>query len=56
MAMMYPEQIDSVDRATEGEVRVFHFLREAARPHGDYHCWYAPMIGERGGGEGLGLE
>jgi hypothetical protein len=48
MATMYPEQIGGLDRATEGELKVFHFLREAARPHNDYQCWYAPILGGEG--------
>ena len=47
MARMYPEAIESYEKATEGEKKVFRFLREAARPHKDYSCWYEPPIGER---------
>jgi hypothetical protein len=40
MARMYPEEIEGYEKATEGEKKVFRFLREAARPHKDYRCWY----------------
>ena len=46
MAGMYPEEIKGYEKATEGEKEVFRFLREAARPHKDYRCWYEPPIGE----------
>ena len=45
MARMYPEKIEGNEKATEGEKRVFRFLREAARPHRDYTCWYEPSVG-----------
>jgi hypothetical protein len=45
MARMYPEEIEGYEKATEGEKKVFRFLREAARPHKDYRCWYEPSIG-----------
>ncbi len=47
MARMYPEEIEDYEKATEGEKKVFRFLREAARPHKDYRCWYEPSIGEQ---------
>ena len=47
MARMYPEEIEGYEKATEGKKEVFRFLREAARPHKDYRCWYEPPIGEQ---------
>ena len=34
--------------ATDGEKRVFRFLKEAARPDKDFICWYEPPIGAKG--------
>ena len=48
MAKMYPEDIEGFEEATEGERRVFRFLREAARSHKDFTCWYQPSIGYSG--------
>ena len=48
MALMYPEDIENYEAATEGEKRVFRFLKEAAKPHKDYVCWYEPPIGSEG--------
>ncbi len=48
MARMRPERIDGLDRVTPGELKVFHFLREAARPHRDFVCWYRPLLGGPG--------
>ena len=48
MASMFPDDITYNDKATEGEKRVFWFLKEAARPHGDFICWYEPPIGSWG--------
>ena len=48
MGRMYPEDIEGFENATEGEKRVFRFLREAARPHKDFTCWYQPAIGSSG--------
>ena len=48
MAKMHPEDIESFKRATQGEKRVFRFIREAARPHKDFICWYEPSIGRSG--------
>jgi len=48
MAKMYPEDIEGYEEATEGEKRVFRFLREAAKPHNDFTCWYQPSIGASG--------
>jgi hypothetical protein len=45
MAKMYPGDIEGYERATEGEKRVFRFIKEAARPHKDFICWYEPSIG-----------
>jgi hypothetical protein len=39
MARMQPEDIGDYE-ATEGEKRVFRFLKEAARPHQDFIGWY----------------
>ena len=48
MAGMYPDDISDFEDATEGERRVFRFLKEAARPHNDFICWYEPFIGDSG--------
>ena len=48
MARMYPDDIEDYETATAGEKRVFRFLKEAARPHNDYVCWYEPPIGSSG--------
>ncbi len=48
MAKMHPERIEGYEHATEGEKRVFRFLKEAARPDKDFICWYAPPIGAKG--------
>ncbi|MBN1106027.1 MAG: NERD domain-containing protein [Deltaproteobacteria bacterium] len=48
MARMYPEDIEGLEEATEGEKRLFRFLREAARPQRDFICWYQPSIGRTG--------
>jgi hypothetical protein len=36
MAKMYPDDIEDYEEATEGERRVFRYLKEAARPHKDF--------------------
>ena len=48
MARMYPDDIEDYEEATDGEKRVFRFLKEAARPHKDFVCWYEPPIGSSG--------
>jgi UvrD-like helicase C-terminal domain/Nuclease-related domain/AAA domain len=48
MARMYPENLEGFEEATEGERKVFAFIREAARPHKDFTCWYQPSIGSQG--------
>jgi hypothetical protein len=48
MARMYPDDIEGYEAATEGEKRVFRFIREAARPHKEFICWYEPPIGSAG--------
>jgi hypothetical protein len=48
MAVMHPEDIEVFETATDGERRVFRFLREAARPQKDFTCWYHPVIGSSG--------
>ena len=42
MARMHPEDIEGLEGPTEGERKVFRFLREAARPDQDFIGWYAP--------------
>jgi hypothetical protein len=44
MAKMHPENAAGLGRATAHERRVFRFLKEAARPHEDYVCWYGPAV------------
>jgi superfamily I DNA and RNA helicase len=48
MARMYPDDIEGYEAASEGEKRIFRFLREAARPHKEFICWYEPPIGSAG--------
>ncbi len=48
MAKMNPDDIEGYEKATEGEKRVFRFIKEAARPHKDFICWYEPPIGSTG--------
>ena len=48
MAKIYPDYIEDFKKATDGEKRVFRFLKEAARPHNDFICWYEPPIGKSG--------
>jgi hypothetical protein len=48
MARMYPEDIEGLEGATEGEPKVFRFFREATRPDQDFMGWYEPAIGEQG--------
>jgi hypothetical protein len=48
MAKMHPERIEDSAGATEGERRVFRFLKEAARPDKDFICWHEPPIGAKG--------
>ena len=62
MARMHPDDIENYEDATEGEKAVFRFIKEAARPHKDFICWYEPPIGSSGKepdfilfGKGLGL-
>jgi hypothetical protein len=39
MARMDPEDIEGLEGPTEGERKVFRFLREAARPDQDFIGW-----------------
>lgn len=48
MAIMYPDNIEDYEGATEGEKRVFRFLKEAARPDNEFTCWHEPPIGSIG--------
>lgn len=48
MARMHPEEIEELENPTEGERKVFRFLREVARPNADFIGWYEPAIGEQG--------
>ena len=48
MASMHPDDIEEYENATEGEKKVFRFIREAARPHKDFTCWYEPPVGSAG--------
>ena len=45
---MPPKDIEELDNPTEGERKVFRFLREAARPDSEFIGWYEPAIGEQG--------
>jgi hypothetical protein len=62
MAQMYPTDIEDDEKATVGEKKVHRFLKEAAKPHSDFICWYEPTIGKLGAepdfvlfGKNLGL-
>jgi hypothetical protein len=48
MAIMHPEEIDSLESVTTGESAVFRFLREAAKPDKDYWSFFEPNIGIEG--------
>jgi len=48
MAKIYPANIEGYQKATEGERRVFRFLKMAARPDSDFICFYEPLIGSSG--------
>ena len=48
MARMYPNDIEGYQNGTKGEKVFFRFLKEAARPHGSFICWYSPTIGDQG--------
>lgn len=47
MAKMYPDDIEEFEKSTDGEKKVFRFLKEVARPHKDLICWYEPPIGSQ---------
>lgn len=49
MARMHPEEIEESENSTEGERKVFRFLREAARPDSEFIGWYESAIGGRAG-------
>jgi hypothetical protein len=44
MAQMHPRDIEVLPDATEGEKKVFRFLKEIARPDDAFTCWYEPQI------------
>jgi hypothetical protein len=48
MARIHPKDIEELENPTEGERKVFRFLREAARPDLEFIYWYEPAIGEQG--------
>jgi hypothetical protein len=50
MAKMIPEEIEGLQGTTRGEQDLFRFLREAARPHEAFTCWYKPSLGHSGDG------
>ena len=43
MAQMHPDDIEGYEKTTEGEKKVFRFIKEAARPHKDCICWYVQV-------------
>jgi len=45
---MHPDDIEDLEIATEGEKKVFRFLREAARPDKEFIGWYEPTVGSLG--------
>jgi hypothetical protein len=48
MATMLPEDITGLEGVTDGEIKVFRFLREVAKPDRDFSCWYSPVFGVAG--------
>jgi hypothetical protein len=48
MARMHPEDIEGMEKTTEGEKKLFRFLRETARPDSEFIGWYEPTIGPSG--------
>jgi hypothetical protein len=48
MAIMHPDDLEAMEGATDGEGVVFLFLKEAARPHKDFNCYFQPSIGSQG--------
>jgi len=44
MAQMHPRDIEALPEATDGEKKVFRFLKEIARPDDAFICWYEPQI------------
>ncbi|MBW2059349.1 MAG: NERD domain-containing protein [Deltaproteobacteria bacterium] len=44
MAQMYPLDIECLPEATEGEKKVFRFIKAGARPDEGFICWYEPNI------------
>ena len=44
MARRHPEDIEGLEGPTEGERKVFRFLREAARPDSDFKGIYSGII------------
>jgi hypothetical protein len=45
---MYPEHLEGSEDTTEGEKKVFAFIKDAAKPDKDFTCWYQPSIGSQG--------
>ena len=48
ISKFHPGNIEGYEATTEGEKKVSRFLKEAARPHNDFICWYDPPIGRSG--------
>ena len=48
MARMYPEHLEGSEDTTEGEKKVFAFIKDAAKPDKDFTCWYQPSIDNQG--------
>jgi len=44
MAVMFPDRIEDMDGATDGEKEVFHFLHRCANPSRDCLCWCQPDL------------
>jgi len=47
MAKMYPEDIAAYKKVTEGQRALYRFIKEAARPHKGFICWFAPSVGDQ---------
>jgi len=44
MAVMIPEEIEGFEGATRRDKDIFRFLKQVARPHKDFICWFKPAM------------
>ncbi|MEW6186005.1 MAG: hypothetical protein AB1585_09735 [Thermodesulfobacteriota bacterium] len=47
MARMHPDEIEELEKPTEGERKVFSFLREVARPNSESSAGIRRLLGSR---------